>query len=151
MSERTRRLERLLGIRHLVEDLDRRTLAIASAAVLEVKAALGAQAASLSEAGEAARVSLDGGDRREWLLADAQAEVARWNQASLKLLLQAREAVIPPAMERFLGSRQEHEQLQFLVGAARQAERLDEDHKTQTIADDWFLRRRTRANSKRCK
>ena len=51
---------------------------------------------------------------------------------------------VAPAMEKFLESRREHEQVKQLVENARQAARLEEDRRAQAAADDWFLSRRTR-------
>jgi hypothetical protein len=140
------RLERLLAIRRLAEELDRRDLAVASAAVAEVRMAIAAQAESRVEAERAARAALACGDRREGLLAEAQGEVAGWNQARLGPLLRTREAEVVPAMNRFRESRREHEQLKLLVDAADQARRIDEDRRAQAAADDWFLSRRARRN-----
>ncbi len=84
------------------------------------------------------------GDRGEWLMADAQGEVAGWNRGRLRILLQARSAEVAPAMEKFLESRREHEQVKQLIENARLAHRSDEDRKAQAGADDWFLSRRTR-------
>jgi hypothetical protein len=93
----------------------------------------------------AARSALNIGDRGGWLLADAQHEVAGWNRVRLDTLLQARAAEVPPAMERFLQSRREYEQVQQLVESAEQVEHVEEDRRAQAAADDWFLSRRARA------
>lgn len=145
MSGRAKRLERLLAIRRLNEDIDRRTLGLALASVAEVEVALATQETALVEARLAARSALNTGDRGEWLLADAQHEVAGWNQVHLDTLLQVRAAKVPPAMQRFLESRREHEQVQQLVESAEQFERIEEDRRAQAAADDWFLSRRARA------
>jgi hypothetical protein len=145
VSGRAKRLERLLAIRRLSEELDRRTLGLALASVAEVEAALAVQEATLIDARRAERAALASGDRGEWLLADAQHEVAGWNRGRLNVLLQARAAEVPPAMGRFLDSRREHEQVKQLVENAQQAERVEENRRAQAAADDWFLSRRMRA------
>jgi hypothetical protein len=104
---------------------------------------MGTQEDALTEARVTARAALDAGDRNEWLLADAQGEVARWNRSKLKVLLSARAEVAGTAMEKFLESRLEHEQVKKLVEAAEQAGRIDEGRRSQAAADDWFLSRRT--------
>ena len=145
MSDKTRRLMRLVGIRRIAEDLDRRDLELAVAAVNEVETALRATAASLLEAGQAARAALGAGERGEWLLADAQTEVAGWNRGRLGALRAQRLVAVAPAKEKFLESRREHEQVKVLVEDAKQAERVDEGRRAQAEADDWFLGRRVRA------
>jgi hypothetical protein len=142
MSGRAERLGRLLAIRRVGEDLDRSALGVALAAMAEVEMEMGAQESALAEARVTARAALDAGDRNEWLLADAQGEVAGWNRSKLKVLLAGRAEVAGTARARFLESRLEHEQVKKLVEAAEQATRLDESRRLQATADDWFLSRR---------
>jgi hypothetical protein len=111
--------------------------------VAEVDAAIARQKLSRVDSGLAARKALESGDRGEWLLAEAQSEVAGWNWGRLDTLLKTRAAEILPAMEKFLASRLEHEQVKQLVEDARQTARAEQDHKAQAMADDWFLSRRS--------
>jgi hypothetical protein len=143
MSGRAERLGRLLAIRRVSEDLDRSALGLALASVAEVEMEMGAQENALTEARVMARAALGAGDRSEWLLADAQGEVAGWNRSKLKVLLVGRAEVAGAARAKFLESRLEHEQVKKLVEAAEQAARLDESRRSQAAADDWFLSRRT--------
>jgi Leu/Phe-tRNA-protein transferase len=142
VSSKARRLDRLLAIRRLGEDVDRRTLALAS--VAEVEAALARQETNLADARLAARSALNAGDRGGWLMADAQTEVAGWNRGRLGVLLEKRATEVPPAMEKFLESRREHEQVKQLVENAQQVEEIEEGRKAQAASDDWFLSRRMR-------
>lgn len=144
MSSKARRLDRLLAIRRLGEDVDRRTLALALASVAEVEAALARQETNLADARLAARSALNAGDRGGWLMADAQTEVAGWNRGRLGVLLEKRATEVPPAMEKFLESRREHEQVKQLVENAQQVEEIEEGRKAQAASDDWFLSRRMR-------
>jgi flagellar biosynthesis chaperone FliJ len=147
MSGRGERLGRLLAIRRVSEELDRSALEIAMALVNEVEAEMNAQGTALAEARVTARAALDAGDRSEWLLADSQVEVAGWNRDKLKGLLAARTEAAGAAMEKFLESRREHEQVKQLVEDTRQIELVEENRKAQSAADDWFLSRRTREAS----
>lgn len=142
MTRRAERLGRLLAIRRLNEDLDRGALAAALAGVAEVESALARQETALMESRVAARTALGAGERGEWLLADAQGEVAGWNRTGLRAVLRERAEAVAPAMEKFLESRREHEQVKQLVENARQAAQLEEDRRAQAAADDWFLSRR---------
>lgn len=144
MSSKARRLDRLLAIRRLGEDLDRRTLALALASVAEVEVALARQETTLVNARLAARRALTVGDRGEWLMADAQIEVAGWNRGRLGVLLEMRAGEVPPAMEKFLESRREHEQVRQLVGNAQKAAEIEEGRKAQAASDDWFLSKHMR-------
>jgi hypothetical protein len=149
MSDKTRRLKRLVGIRKIAEELDRRDLELAVAAVAEVDAALWATRGSLLEAGTAARAALGAGERGEWLLADAQSEVAGWNRGRLGLLRAQRVVAVEPAKEKFMASRLEHEQVKVLVEDAKREEREDEGRRAQTTSDDWFLGRLMRERQER--
>ncbi len=142
MKPRTERLERLLAIRRLNEELDRRTLALALAAVAEVETALARQAETQAEARLAAQAALAAGERGEWLLADAQSEVAGWNRRRLGGMLRTRTEAVAPAMDRFVESRRDLEQVKQLVENAQQAARAEQDRRAQAAADDWFLSRR---------
>jgi hypothetical protein len=144
MSQRAERLDRLLAIRKLNEDLNRNALKLALTAVAEVEAGLARQEAALSDSRLAARIALCEGDRREWLLADAQGEVAGWNRRRLQALLDARTTAASEARTRFLESRVEHEQIRQLVEDSRQAKRSEEDRRAQAAADDWFLAKLSR-------
>lgn len=144
MSGKAKRLGRLLAIRQLNEDIDRRTLGLALASVAEVKAALSRQQTALGDARQAALAALTAGDRGEWLLADAQQEVAVWNRERLDTLLEVRAAEVPPAMQRFIESRRQHQQVSQLVQDASQATQVEENRRAQAASDDWFLSRRSR-------
>jgi hypothetical protein len=144
LSDKARRLQRLLAIRRICEDVDRGMMGMALAAVAEVDLALNAQRAELIRGTQAARVALSAGERGDWLMADAQSEVAGWNRGRLGVLREARAVEVPPAVERFLISRREHEQMKLLVRDADLAEQIEEGRKMQAATDDWFLSRRIR-------
>jgi hypothetical protein len=144
VSDGAKRLGRLLAVRKLNEDLDRRTLEVALAAVAEVETALARQETALAQSRLAGRTALSHGDRGGWLMADAQGEVAGWNRGRLLALMQTRAPEVAAAMERFVESRREHDQVKQLMENARQAQNLHEERKAQAAADDWFLSRRTR-------
>jgi flagellar export protein FliJ len=145
----TRRLMRLVGVRRISEELARRDLGLAVAAVAEVDAALQGNAQNKSEAEHVARAALGAGERGEWLLADAQSEVAGWNRGRLEGLRAERLVAVGPARERFLESRREHEQGKVLVEGAREMERVEGERRAQAEADDWFLGKRVREKAGR--
>lgn len=138
------RLGRLLAIRRLREDIDRRALQLALGLVAEVEVALSREQLLAAEASLAARTALIAGDRDEWLLAEAQNEVAAWNKDRLNVLLGVRTANVPKALEQFLESRREHEQLKQLQEDANEQAIVEADRMAQKASDDWFLSRRFR-------
>lgn len=144
MSHTARRLDRLLAIRHLSEEMDRAALASVMASVHQVESAIASQETMRLDAKQTARLALSSGDRNEWLFADAQCEVAGWNRDRLDVIRQQREIEVPPAREKFMQSRCEHEQVKQLIENARQEARIDESRKAQATADDWFLSKRLR-------
>ena len=142
MSLKAERLQRLLAIRKLSEDIDRRALKLALAALAEVEAGLQRQQTALLESNLAGRSALASGDRGEWLIADAQSEVAGWNRGRLRTLLSARANCASEATQKFLDSRREHEMVKQVIDDADRLARNEEEHKTQAVTDDWFLSRR---------
>jgi hypothetical protein len=142
MSLRAERLQRLLAIRKLSEDMDRRALKLALAAVAEVEAGLQRQQTALVESKLAGRSALASGDRGEWLMADAQSEVAGWNRGRLRTLLSARANYASDATQKFLDSRREHEMVKQVIDDSERVARNEEERKTQAATDDWFLSRR---------
>jgi flagellar biosynthesis chaperone FliJ len=146
MSGSARRLDRLLAIRHLSEEIDRSTLANVLSSVHQAERAIASQELTRLDAKQAARQALSSGNRGEWLFADAQCEVAGWNRSRLDVIRQQRELDVPPAREKFMQSRCEHEQVKQLIENARQEAKIDESRKAQAAADDWFLSKRLRLN-----
>jgi hypothetical protein len=145
MSGKATRLDRLLAIRRLGEDLNRRILTQALASVAEVDMALARQETNLLDARVAARNALIAGDRAEWLMMDAQREVTEWNRERLSGLLKTRSIAVPPAMKKFLESSREHEQIKQLVANLKQTAEIEQSRKAQAESDDWFLNKRMRA------
>jgi hypothetical protein len=138
-------LARLLAIRRVREELDRRELQRSLSAVAEAEHALERQHTALAEARLVSRAALAEGDREEWLLADTQGAIAGWNQKRLEAVRSARAAEVPAAMTQFVESRREHEQAKHLVADAKRADQLDTDRRGQAAADDWYLSRYARA------
>lgn len=144
MSARRDRLGRLLAIRKLREDIDRTALQLALDSVTEVEVALSRQQLRSAEAKAMARTALIAGDRAEWLLAEAQNEVAAWNKERLNILRRLRVEMVSKAREQFVESRSQHEQLKQLKENAKRLASLESDRATQKSMDDWFLSRRFR-------
>jgi hypothetical protein len=142
VSGRAKRLQRLAAIRMMTEELDLSALKVALTAVAEVESALTEQDNSVFESKANARIALLDGDRGEWMMADAQREVARWNCVKLERFLAVRKDTAGAAMAKFLESRCEHEQVKQLVEDARQAAQVEDARRSQTAADDWFLSKR---------
>lgn len=143
MSGRAQRLERLLAIRMLTEDRDRIALRTALSRLEEAENSLGGLDSSLKEPKTAARAALMDGDRSELMMVDLQGIVAGWERRKLTRILVQRGEEAAAAMDRFLESRREHEQAKHLVQNAREAERVDQSRRMQTMADEWFLSKRT--------
>jgi hypothetical protein len=124
MSRGGKRLDRLLAIRRLSEELDRSALAMVLASVREVETAIESQALSQVEAKQAGRQALSAGNHGEWLMADAQSEVAGWNSERLGVIREQRALEVPPAREKFMESRCEHEQVKKLIENAKQVRKV---------------------------
>jgi flagellar export protein FliJ len=143
VSGRAERLSRLLAIRRLKEDMERGGLRTAMAAVAEVVGALAGMDAALSEARSTGRLALGDGRRHDWLMADAQRETAKMRATTLVKILAQRRGAAATAMETFLESRREHEQVKRLVEDSERETRTVEARRAQTAADEWFLAKPT--------
>jgi hypothetical protein len=143
LSGRAERLQRLVAFRLLTEELDRSALQVALLAVLEVESAITELDKNVTESKMNARAALSEGNRPEWMMADAQKEVAGWNLSKLKSMLMVRVEGARIARERFLESRCEHEQVMQLIKDAHQAALLVEVRREQASADEWFLSKRS--------
>lgn len=144
MTTRGKRLQRLLAIRRIGEELGRRRLQSVLASVMQAETALGVQRQTIESAAEASRCALQNGDRSEWLFSEAQSEVASWNRGRLMPILQSRHAEVEPAISTFLDRRLEHEQVQQLIKESKAQRQLIDDRRQQAFADNWFLTRRSR-------
>lgn len=144
MTRRNQRLQRLLAIRRIGEEIERRNLQSALGSLAEAAIALSQQQSAIADAIDVASSALQSGNRSEWLFAEAQAEVAGWNRMRLAPVLESRRREIPPVRAAFLGRRREAEQMQQLVEDNRVKQQLEENRKAQAAVDEWFLAQRTR-------
>lgn len=144
MREKRARLTRLLAVRCAREEGARSELQTAAMAVSQAEAALEVQRAALADSARRLSAALDCGDRGEWLFADAQREVARWNQSRLQVALAERVARVEPARANYVESWRGHEQAKVLVKIERGEEAELAERQTQADADEWFLSRRMR-------
>ena len=144
MIPREKRLRRLLAIRRIGEEQERRRLQAVLASVAEVDSALNVQQQTIVGSGEASATALRQGNLHEWLFTEAQIEVAGWNRARLAPVHQERQAAVGPATADFLERRREHEQVRQLIRDIRSEQQVADDRRTQAAADDWFLARRAR-------
>jgi phage protein D len=144
VSRSPEQLQRLAAIRRLQEELDRRDLQVALGAVTEVEVAMAREAESGDRARAAGVQALADGDGASWRLASRQSEVAARNRAGLERLRVERAGRVAAAMQQFLESRREQEQVQQLLKDALETERVELGRREQAAADDWFLSRRAR-------
>jgi flagellar biosynthesis chaperone FliJ len=149
LSDARHRLGRLLAIRKSSADLDRRALQDALGSVAQVEGALERQETARMQARAEAQAALHTGDRHEWLLAEAQHEIAGMNRTGLTQLLAARAEKVPQAMQRFVEGRRAHEQVQQLVENARRVEEVEAGRRTQSASDDWYLSKWVRDAARR--
>ena len=141
MSAKLARRQGLARIRKLQEEMERAALERAAYAVAQVESALRLDEAAVADSGRMSRAALDSGDRFDWLLADAQGEVARANHSKLSTLLLQRQAEVVPARASFLLRRKEHEQARALAENALLEGTAAETRCAQAEADDWVLSR----------
>ena len=144
MTRRNQRLQRLLAIRRIGEEIARRNLQSALGSLAEAETALSQQQSAIADAIEVTSSALQSGNRNERLFAEAQSEVAGWNRMRLAPVVESCRAEIQSVTPAFLDRRREAEQMQQLVEDNRTQQQLMEDHKAQAAVDEWFLAQRAR-------
>jgi hypothetical protein len=134
-------LKRIAKLYGVVERMHALRLEQASAGVREVVGAIGVERAAGAAAGVAGRLALGSGDHGEWMLAQAQREMAGMRRVRLEGLRDERGVVEMEAKKEFLESRVRTEQVKQVVEKAAAVAAVDEGRRTQAAADDRYAAR----------
>ncbi|MGC2639093.1 MAG: hypothetical protein WA294_18045 [Acidobacteriaceae bacterium] len=136
-----RRLERVVRIRRLLEDLAHADLGrqIAEARLLEESAATERRGANVARAD--AWKNLESQATPSWLLGMADADLLAWKSGKIEALAVARQSAIEASRQELLSRRIERRQLEILDEAAAQADERERIRREQKAADDWFQSR----------
>ena len=145
MSAKLAKMRGLARIRKLQAEMERAAVTRALGAVAQVEATLRMDEQAVAESKRMSRAALGSGYRYEWLLADAQSEVAQAGLSRMGTLLQQRQVAAGAAMSDFLACRRQHEQAKALEAAAQREVALGVTRRDQAEADDWVLSRWSRA------
>lgn len=143
-----RRLERVVRIRKLLEELAHADLGrqIAAARSLEQSAAAHREGSGTARAD--AWKLLESGSTSSWLLGISDADLLAWKGGQLESLALARQPGIEAARQQLLSRRIERRQLEILDEAAAQTETRERIRRDQKAADDWFQSRAARKTEK---
>ena len=138
---RPQRLQRLLAVRRVFEQVEHRKLQLALTSVMQAEAALDEQAQAIDNAKAASTNALGDCNHDEWLFAEAQVEIAGWNHARLLPILEMRRAQIPQTTADYLERHLEMQQVEHLVEHVTSLQRRDEERHAQAVSDDCLLAR----------
>ncbi len=147
-----RKLDRLLRIRALLEDLSRLDLErkiadtryLERAAEREGRLALATRAEALRLLGEEESAPSD-----SWLMRIADAEILSWKEGRIKVLAAEGRSAVQKSREALLTRRTERRQVEALLATAERAEEKSQARKEQSRTDDWFQSGSTREGGKR--
>jgi len=139
-----RNLYKLLRIRDLFEELSRLDLERKALAVREAEeASVRQEQLARTSRHTAFRLLADttAETASEWLTEIADAELLKWGRSRLLAIAQARRPAFESAREVLLACRLERLQVETLIAAASQAERVRRERREQRNVDDWFQSR----------
>ena len=134
-------LKRIAKLYGVVERMHSLRLEQASAAVREVVGAIGVERDAGAAAGVAGRLALGSGDHGEWMLAQAQREMAGMRRVRLETMRDERAVVEVEAKREFLESRVRTEQVKQVVSRAAEIAAVEDGRRVQAASDDRYAAR----------
>lgn len=155
-------LERIVRFRRLAEqqarrELERATqlLRAATAACERQSAMVAEQRASLAQSWMQAHsgdpslpanaaTQLPEGGAQGWLIAEAALEFSGWTRAQLEQICAAEARRIEPLVARYTECRRTLRQTEKLIEQRAELARVEQERRTQSEADEWFLQRNLR-------
>jgi hypothetical protein len=136
-----RKLDRVLRIRVLLEDLSRLEFEkkIANVRFLEIAAERQGQLARSVRADALRMLREEQSARREsWPMRVADAEILDWKAARFEALAEEGQGAVHEAREALLGRRLERRQVEALLAIAAREEKKGQVRREQNLTDDWF-------------
>ncbi len=141
MPSRTSSLKRIEGLYGLIESMHAVALEQAVARVHEAENAIANQTRLKQTARTDAQFALTTGDRERWAVAEIQRGHSEQVQQSLEPILEDRKRLTAEARAVYMASRVQRGQIKTVVDRGLAAERLEEERRAQSVADDRFLSR----------
>ena len=135
-------LRRVAGVYALVERMRSAELMAASAALMEAQVALEQEAGAARLVDGSARQALEGGDGVGWSLSRAEQAAAAVRAEGLKSIENQRAGLQMEAAQAHGESRVALEQVDRAIERRREIEAVDQNRRTQAMADDRYLSRR---------
>ena len=140
-GKRIAALKRIAKLYGAVETMHSVELSRATSALNEAETAVRAEQAAGVAANLAGRAALTTGDREEWMLTDAEREMAGWRRGLLEGLRVERDAVREAARKQFLDSRVQTEQMKSVVTRMKEQVEIEQGRRMQASSDDRYLTR----------
>jgi hypothetical protein len=140
-----RKLDRILRIRELVEDLSRLDLEGKAAELRNLKMRAESQRRlALETRAAAVRILTDTDSTKSqpWQMRIADAKIFDWKDAKLQALARAEQSVIDKAREELLERRRERLQVEILHTNAVHEDEKSRIRREQNRTDDWFQSQR---------
>ncbi|MFY9746213.1 MAG: hypothetical protein WA891_09140 [Acidobacteriaceae bacterium] len=147
-----RKLDRVLRIRALLEDLSRLEFEkkIANMRFLEMAAEQQRHLARSLRADALQMLEEDQSVRREsWPMRIADAEILDWKEARFEALADESQGAVREAREALLARRLERRQVEALLATAAREEKKGQVRREQNLTDDWYQSGRSREDPRR--
>lgn len=145
-----RKLDRVLRIRTLLEELSQLNLDVKVAEMRHLENAAEQQRSlALAARADALRLLLAGAGApsEDWLTGIADADLLEWKRAKLIAAATLRAPAVEAARQALLIRRVERRQAATLAAAAAEAEEKKQIRREQNRIDDWFQNRRMRGKT----
>ncbi len=140
-TKRIAALKRIAKLYGAVETMHSVELSRKTSSLNEAETAIKGELAAVRAANVAGRAALTAGDREEWMLTDAEGEMAGWRRGQLEGLRVEREAAREVARTVYMDSRVRTEQMKSVVANMREAVEVEDGRRSQAAADDRYLTR----------
>ena len=141
MSTRSSALKKIEKVYELIETMHSVALQQATSLVHEAEQAMAAQGDRLRAARTHIHQALTEGNREQWAISEVDMATGCQRQHRLEVLRQERDVVREQAREEYGASRIQRGQIQSVVDAQVEAERIVADRRAQNASDDRFLSR----------
>ncbi len=141
MNPKETKLRRLLAVRESRERLEKLELQRHLASARAMEKAIAEQESFRLHARHAGDAALRKGDQEEWLMSQAEYEIAGWNKSGLDEMSVGVNDGLVRAEEYYANCHLEYERSKILLEEIVQEDRMSEDRRSQLEIDSWFLSR----------
>ena len=148
MQPRLETLQRLVTLYAAVEEMHSVELQRMSAAVLQVRNAIGSEQQAMRSATLDGQEALVAGDQVSWMMSQTRQETSAWRRQKLEEIRLRRTELKDTARQQYVASRLKREQIQRVFDDIAKRMEIEKERREQAVSDDRFLARRRWTDSR---